>query len=48
MIATTATGEERARLWARLVRDYPYFEQHQRKTTREIPIVILADVAVTP
>lgn len=46
MIATTATGDERARLWARLVRDYPHFEQHQRKTTREIPVVILSGTAV--
>ena len=45
MLATTAVGEERARLWARLVRDYPYFVEHQRKTTREIPVVILTDVA---
>jgi deazaflavin-dependent oxidoreductase (nitroreductase family) len=41
MTATTATGAERARLWARLVADYPFFAEHQRKTTREIPIVIL-------
>ena len=36
MVAQTATGEERARLWARLIADFPFFVEHQRKTTREI------------
>jgi deazaflavin-dependent oxidoreductase (nitroreductase family) len=44
MVAQTATGEERARLWARLIADFPFFVEHQRKTTREIPIVILDEV----
>ncbi len=42
MVAETATGEERARLWAQLIADFPYFVEHQQKTTREIPVVILS------
>ncbi|CAA9590260.1 MAG: hypothetical protein AVDCRST_MAG18-4942 [uncultured Thermomicrobiales bacterium] len=45
MVAETAAGEERARLWSRLIEDYPFFVRHQRKTTREIPIVILTRAA---
>lgn len=41
MVAETAGGAERARLWSRLVREYPYFADHQRKTSREIPVVIV-------
>lgn len=42
MIASTATGAERERLWSRLTTDFPFFIEHQRKTAREIPIVLLA------
>jgi len=42
MVAETAGGEERARLWGRLIADFPFFVEHQQKTTREIPIVILS------
>ena len=41
MIAQTAEGDERARFWARAVREYPAYEDYQRKTNRQIPIVIL-------
>lgn len=41
MRAEVATGEERTRLWSRLVREYPFFAGFQHKTTREIPVVIL-------
>lgn len=41
MIAQTAEGDERARLWSRVVREYPAYEDYQRKTDREIPVVIL-------
>jgi deazaflavin-dependent oxidoreductase (nitroreductase family) len=44
MVAQTAIGEERARLWAQLIADFPHFVEHQRKTPREIPIVILDEV----
>jgi deazaflavin-dependent oxidoreductase (nitroreductase family) len=39
--ATTATGEERARLWAALLESHPFFADHQAKTSREIPLVLL-------
>jgi deazaflavin-dependent oxidoreductase (nitroreductase family) len=39
--ATTATGDERARLWAALLESHPFFADHQAKTSREIPLVLL-------
>ena len=39
--ARVATPEERARLWPRLVEMYKSYDDYQRKTTREIPVVIL-------
>jgi F420H(2)-dependent quinone reductase len=41
MIAQEAQGDERAQLWSRVVREYPAYEGYQRKTDREIPVVIL-------
>lgn len=34
-------ADERARLWPRLVQMYPYFEEYQQRTSREIPVVVL-------
>ena len=42
MVAETATGAERARLWQQLIVEFPFFVEHQQKTTREIPVVILS------
>ena len=39
--ARVATQEERARLWPRLVQMYRPYESYQRRTEREIPVVIL-------
>ena len=39
--AETAGPEERARLWGRLVREYRHFGGYQRRTAREIPVVLL-------
>lgn len=39
--ARTATAEERARLWPRCVAAYRGYAAYQRKTQREIPLVIL-------
>ena len=39
--ARTATGEERAVLWAKMVGIYGPYEQYQTKTDRQIPIVVL-------
>lgn len=38
--ARTATADERAELWPRIVRAYPGYGRYQRKTAREIPVVI--------
>ena len=39
--AGEAKGEEKSRLWARLVEMYPSYEDYQKRTTREIPVVVL-------
>ena len=40
MRARTATPEERAELWPRITREYRGYAGYQRKTSREIPVVI--------
>jgi deazaflavin-dependent oxidoreductase (nitroreductase family) len=42
--AEEARGEEKRRLWARLVEMYPPYEDYQRRTEREIPVVVLRPV----
>jgi deazaflavin-dependent oxidoreductase (nitroreductase family) len=39
--ARDATDEERARLWPRLTAAYVHFDAYQRRTPRQIPVVIL-------
>jgi deazaflavin-dependent oxidoreductase (nitroreductase family) len=39
--ARVATAEERERLWPRVVEMYGGYADYQRKTTREIPLVVL-------
>ena len=41
MIARVAEGDERARLWSRVVEKYPAYAGYQRKTERQIPVVLL-------
>ena len=41
MIAQTVKGEERERLWSRVVEEYPAYAEYQRKTDRQIPVVVL-------
>jgi deazaflavin-dependent oxidoreductase (nitroreductase family) len=41
VLASTAAGEERARLWALLAQAWPAYDDYQRKTDREIPVVVL-------
>lgn len=48
MRAETATGAERARLWDQLIAVFPGFADYQRKTTREIPVVILTGATTSP
>lgn len=40
MLARTATPEEKAVLWPRLVEMHPSFATYQQRTTRDIPVVI--------
>ncbi len=39
--ARTATGEERARLWNQAVEFWPPYADYEKKTDREIPVVVL-------
>ena len=41
MMARQATPEERAQLWPRLVAVYAPYADYQKRTSREIPVVIL-------
>ena len=41
MIAQTMEGDERARLWSRVVEEYPAYAEYQKKTDRQIPVVAL-------
>ena len=42
MRARTADAGEKAALWPKLVAMYPDYAQYQARTTRDIPVVILA------
>ena len=42
--ARTATGAERARLWEKALVFWPPYADYQRKTEREIPVVVLDPV----
>ena len=39
--AVVTTGDERARLFAGIVENYPFFADHQAGVSREIPVVAL-------
>lgn len=39
--AQQAVGDERDRLWSIVTRMYPGYLEYQKKTVREIPVVIL-------
>ena len=41
-IAVVTEGEERHRLWTSVVELYPFFAEHQAKTTRQIPVIALS------
>lgn len=41
MTAETTEGDERARLWSRIVEEYPAYAEYQWKTDRQIPVVVL-------
>lgn len=40
--AATAEGEERIRLWSLMTEVWPAYDDYQRKTTREIPVVVFS------
>ncbi len=40
-LARTATPEEKARLWPLMVSIWPDYENYQKSTKREIPVVVL-------
>jgi deazaflavin-dependent oxidoreductase (nitroreductase family) len=42
--AEVADPEEKARLWQKMVEMYPAYDDYQRKTGREIPLLILHPV----
>jgi deazaflavin-dependent oxidoreductase (nitroreductase family) len=42
--ARRASAEEKARLWPRLVAIYPQYADYQKRTTRDIPVVIVSPV----
>jgi deazaflavin-dependent oxidoreductase (nitroreductase family) len=44
MRADIATAEERARLWPRITGRYPHYADYQKRTEREIPLVLLRPV----
>jgi len=37
----TAEGEERERLWKQMAEAWPDYDEYQKKTEREIPVVVL-------
>jgi F420H(2)-dependent quinone reductase len=42
VVARTAAGEERERLWAAVTERAPGYLGYQRRTSREIPVVVLS------
>lgn len=40
-LAVAAAGAERDRLWSMIKAEYPFFADHEKQTTREIPVVII-------
>jgi deazaflavin-dependent oxidoreductase (nitroreductase family) len=42
--ARTATGDERERLWKLAARQWPDYDEYQKKTDRVIPVVVLERV----
>ena len=39
--ARITTGEERERIWSKQKRDRPNFAEYEKKTTRQIPVIVL-------
>jgi deazaflavin-dependent oxidoreductase (nitroreductase family) len=43
--ASVLTGTDRQQQWERLVQQFPFFSDHQAKTSRQIPMIELIEVA---
>jgi deazaflavin-dependent oxidoreductase (nitroreductase family) len=41
VVAEVAASEDKARLWQKMVEMYPTYDDYQRKTEREIPLLVL-------
>jgi deazaflavin-dependent oxidoreductase (nitroreductase family) len=41
--ARTATAEEKATYWPRLTAGYPFYDDYQARTAREIPVIVLSN-----
>ena len=41
LVARVADGDERERIWAAQKAAYPGFADYERKTTRQIPVIVL-------
>ena len=39
--ARTAEGDEKARLWGEMARIFPQYDKYQKKTDRQIPVVVI-------
>jgi deazaflavin-dependent oxidoreductase (nitroreductase family) len=39
--ATVISGAQRAQLWAAITTQFPFFVEHQAKTEREIPVILI-------
>jgi proline iminopeptidase len=46
--ARDAQGEERARLWKKANESWPDYDEYAKRTTREIPVVVLERLAAKP
>ena len=44
LVARVAGGDERERIWATQKAAYPGFADYERKTTRQIPVIVLEPV----
>jgi F420H(2)-dependent quinone reductase len=44
VMAHEASPEEKSHLWAELVKQAPFFDDYTKKTTRDIPMVILQPI----
>jgi deazaflavin-dependent oxidoreductase (nitroreductase family) len=48
MVARVAEGAERERLWTEITTFHPRYATYQRRTSREIPVVVLRPAADRP